>query len=327
MSLRTSLFVVLALLTAACGKSPDTAIAHPGPSVASQPAGRGEPASDRAPEAPASADFDGAATAQSAPAEAPAPAPSRIEESSGDFSPPRTGSGRAVDRSRRPIEDESEVAPRERPGLATLWGEDRDSHVEFVSFRRATSTPFSVARVFYNDEAGVRGMAARSAASDFGDGGRGENGLVSVRLLDEDGDPLPSFEVASRRYVVGEPGKRYSIQIQNHTGSRFEAVASVDGLDVIDGRDGSLGKRGYIVHPFSSVNIDGFRRSLDTVAAFRFGKVGDSYAARKGKARNVGLVGVALFHEVGSMLPTAAEIDRRHGADPFPGRFAQPAGR
>ena len=73
--------------------------------------------------------------------------------------------------------------------------------------------------------------------------------------------------------------------------------------------------------------LDGFRQSTDTVAAFRFGSVRDSYAGKKtGDTRNVGVIGVALFSERGAPPPvwTREEIERRHEADPFPSRFATP---
>jgi hypothetical protein len=64
---------------------------------------------------------------------------------------------------------------------------------------------------------------------------------------------------------------------------------------------------------------------MDEVAAFRFGSVRGSYAARKGNDRNVGVIGVAFFAERGAETPwTRREMDRRNSADPFPGRFASP---
>jgi hypothetical protein len=68
-------------------------------------------------------------------------------------------------------------------------------------------------------------------------------------------------------------------------------------FDALDGKAASLSKRGYVVPAFGSVTIDGFRTSLDTVAAFRFSSVSDSYAGRKGEDRNVGVIGVAFFRE------------------------------
>jgi hypothetical protein len=154
-----------------------------------------------------------------------------------------------------------------------------------------------------------------------------------MRLIDESGRPLPTLETAGRNYVAGEDGARYSIEVSNNTPYRFEAVATVDGLDVIDGRHGSFEKRGYLLRPGGRLVIDGFRQSTETVAAFRFGSVRDSYAARKGDDRNVGVIGVAFFQEAGSQINwrerppsdwTDDEVERRENADPFPGRFASP---
>jgi hypothetical protein len=125
--------------------------------------------------------------------------------------------------------------------------------------------------------------------------------------------------------VVGEPGQRYAIQVSNDSNNRREVVATVDGLDVLDGRPGSYQKSGYLLAPYSALKIDGYRRSLDTVASFRFGSVADSYAEKQGQGANVGVIGVAVFDELGATWPwNEAEIDRRHEASPFPGRFAEP---
>jgi hypothetical protein len=124
---------------------------------------------------------------------------------------------------------------------------------------------------------------------------------------------------------VGRAGERYSIVLSNRTDRRFEAVATVDGLDVINGQPGTLSNRGYLLEPHATLAIDGFRQSDDTVAAFRFGKVVDSYAAQTGSARDVGVIGVAFFAERGD---TAREDEARlrETATPFPGdgRYARP---
>src|SRR5262245_60068175 len=57
-----------------------------------------------------------------------------------------------------------------------------------------------------------------------------------VDLVDQSGNALPTYVSRGRTYVAGERGNRYNIRIQNPTGRRVEAVVSVDGLDVIDGR-------------------------------------------------------------------------------------------
>jgi hypothetical protein len=212
----------------------------------------------------------------------------------------------------------------ERPGLGTEWGETRDSRVSSAPFERQDfSTPFSSARFFYNDESGVRAMLGSGYWERRTDGISTARGAITIRVVDDRGAPLPTFASGGRSYVMGHDGARYAIRIENQTGARFEAVATVDGLDVIDGQPGSFEKRGYLVAPWSTVEIDGFRRSEDQVAAFRFGKVRDSYAAKRGNDRNVGVIGIAVFQERGSAWPwSQRELERRDAADAFPGRFA-----
>lgn len=146
------------------------------------------------------------------------------------------------------------------------------------------------------------------------------SGLVSIGLKDGSGRWLDSWWAGGSRFVAGEQGDRYEIVLRNETGNRVEAMLSVDGLDVMDGRSASFKKRGYIVHPHDTVTVDGFRTSSSTVAAFRFSRVDRSYAALKhGDTRNVGVIGVAVFTE------RDPEDWRRRGANPFPGsRWAAP---
>ena len=118
-----------------------------------------------------------------------------------------------------------------------------------------------------------------------------------VQVIREDGETLPTYAARDRFYVEGLAGQRYTIRVSNPTGHRVEAVVSVDGLDAVDGEAGDLRKRGYIVPAYGTVNVEGFRTSLSDVATFRFSSVDGSYAGQKGKARNVGVIAVALFEE------------------------------
>jgi hypothetical protein len=113
----------------------------------------------------------------------------------------------------------------------------------------------------------------------------------------DEGDTLDTFFQKGRYYVLGAAGQRYNVRVTNPTDHRIEAVVSVDGLDVIDGESGDLRKRGYVVPPHGTVLIEGWRTSLADVASFRFSAVKGSYAGRKGKARNVGVIAVAIFAE------------------------------
>lgn len=224
---------------------------------------------------------------------------------------------------------QSEPSPRERPGLGTSWGERRYSRVRHVAFERANAvSPTGTLAVKYNDRLGSRAMTRHSdyrrmTAAYFDI----SNLDVSVSVRDANGRPLPAIFADGRHYAIGEAGQRYTIMIKNRTGLRLEVVASVDGLDVLDGKAASYSKRGYLIPPYGSVEVTGWRQSASHVAAFRFSSVRDSYAARTGTARNVGVIGVALFHERGSYPRhpwTDDEVRRRHSADPFPNRYAAP---
>jgi hypothetical protein len=119
-----------------------------------------------------------------------------------------------------------------------------------------------------------------------------------VQIITESGETAPTYAHKGRYYVQGNDNERYTIRVTNPTGNRVEAVVTVDGLDVVDGEDGDLKKRGYIVPAYGEVRIEGFRTSLSDVATFRFSSVDNSYAGKKGKSRNVGVVAVAIFEEV-----------------------------
>jgi hypothetical protein len=122
-------------------------------------------------------------------------------------------------------------------------------------------------------------------------------GPYALELIDETGNVLPTYWKGGRTYVLGTKGQRYSLRIRNQSGNRVEFVSSVDGRDALDGRPASWDKRGYIVMPWGEVVIDGFRLDHESVAAFRFSSVRDSYASQMGDAREVGVIGVAVFTE------------------------------
>jgi hypothetical protein len=221
-----------------------------------------------------------------------------------------------------------------RPGLGTAWGEPVAAPVSFEPFVRSSAVPWAELVLHYNDLAGVRAHAddaiaarRRPAPLELAAG----DGALSVALIDDDGRALPGITAADRTLIVGEDGARYRIVVRNATAARFEIVASVDGLDVIDGQPADPDRRGYLVDPYGVLTIAGFRTSDDAVAAFRFGAVADSYAAQTAGDRNVGVVGMAIFTERGTQRGgdppawTRSEIRRRDTADPFPQRdYATP---
>jgi hypothetical protein len=142
-------------------------------------------------------------------------------------------------------------------------------------------------------------------------------GPYELQLL-VDGQPARSFASRGETWVLGQLGQRYTLRIVNRSGQRVEAVVSVDGRDVIDGQPAAPAKGGYLVPAWGSIDIDGWRISHEQAAAFRFSSVADSYAARTGAGRDVGVIGVAIFPEKQLPPPPAIRAPRRLDAPPPP---------
>lgn len=141
-----------------------------------------------------------------------------------------------------------------------------------------------------------------------------------------DGVPVSSIDHRGKTWVEGRCDERYAVRITNHTGERVEVVVSVDGRDVIDGESADyVRKRGYLLGPYESYDIPGYRTTYETAAAFRFSSLAASYAARRGDPRNVGVIGAAFFperHRVTRPHPIAPRRERWGGApspEPFDG--------
>ena len=218
---------------------------------------------------------------------------------------------------------EAQPAP-ERPGLGTTFGEQVYAPISFAPFTRASAQPWAEVLLHYNDADGVAAHAAYLGTRPQPLEVYAGDGSIAVALTDESGRTLPGLEANGRTLIVGADGQRYKIVVRNATTARFEVIASVDGLDVIDGKPADPDRRGYIVDPHDTLVIDGFRTSDANVAAFRFGRVADSYAAQTSGDRNVGVVGLAIFAERGAEW-TPAELQRRDTANPFPSRgYAMP---
>jgi hypothetical protein len=136
------------------------------------------------------------------------------------------------------------------------------------------------------------------------------------------GSPAHTYSFQGETYVLGDEGSRYLLRVHNRSSRRVEAVVTVDGLDVIDGRPGDYAnKRGYLIEAYGYVDIDGWRLNNREAAAFRFAPIGASYAAKTGSARNVGVIGVAVFPEREIPRPVLAPkadyerpVDSREGA-------------
>jgi hypothetical protein len=126
----------------------------------------------------------------------------------------------------------------------------------------------------------------------------GAQPLVQMSVIDRDsGQWLPDVRHHGRSWIAGEPGHRYGVRLTNTTGERVLVVLSVDGVNAVTGETASPSQAGYVLDPWESAEIDGWRKSLDDVAQFVFTDLPDSYAARTGRPFDVGVIGIAVFRE------------------------------
>jgi len=101
-----------------------------------------------------------------------------------------------------------------------------------------------------------------------------------------------------RTFIEGREGSEYQIRIRNGSHKKLLAIAAVDSINVVTGdvSDGYKG-RGYIIQPYDSVTIKGYRESDNTVGAFKFTNKHSSYASEKGFEKNSGIIAVNLIEE------------------------------
>jgi hypothetical protein len=127
---------------------------------------------------------------------------------------------------------------------------------------------------------------------------RAQPGIVDLQVVNrETGQVLPVWGQGGRQFVAGDQGERYSLRVANHTDGRVLVVLSVDGVNIIGGETAGYNGRGYILGPYETADIRGWRKSETEIAAFAFTALPHSYAALTGRPTNVGVIGMAVFKE------------------------------
>lgn len=128
--------------------------------------------------------------------------------------------------------------------------------------------------------------------------------LVDIDIVDRDtGQWLPEYAYRGNTWVPGEPGNRYAVRLTNTSSERVLVVLSVDGVNAISGQTADPAQTGYVLAPWQSAEIAGWRKSMDDIAQFYFTDLPDSYAARTERPDNVGVIGIAVFRERQRNIP------------------------
>ncbi|HWR58540.1 MAG TPA: hypothetical protein VN328_06600 [Thermodesulfovibrionales bacterium] len=134
-------------------------------------------------------------------------------------------------------------------------------------------------------------------------------GKVDVEIVSEGNGVLPTIPFRNylegrtrtiKRYLEARSGENYSIVLKNNMPERVGVVLAVDGRNIITGKRSSLKshEKMYILEPFGSAKLEGWRTDGNTVHTFYFTPMSDSYAVRTfGDSSAIGVIAVAVFRE------------------------------
>jgi hypothetical protein len=121
---------------------------------------------------------------------------------------------------------------------------------------------------------------------------------VSVALDGRAASLYPAPDGSGRYYLEARTGSRYSVSLANRTGERLGIVLSVDGLNAVSGERETQRGRMYVLDPWQTTSVQGWRTSLSDIRQFTFVDERRSYAARSGKANEkMGWIEVAVYRE------------------------------
>lgn len=172
--------------------------------------------------------------------------------------------------------------------LGTKWGDEVNSPVKTISAERMSNEPIAELQLRYAAKA-FTGKSVNSISI--------VAGKISFSVIDDQGQTLPLYRDHQQYYLKAKDGQSYQLKYVNHTDRAYEVIASVDGLDVLNGSMASKYHAGYLLYPHRILVIEGFRKSDRAVASFTFGTPEDSYAANssQGSENNTGIIGVSIF--------------------------------
>ena len=126
---------------------------------------------------------------------------------------------------------------------------------------------------------------------------RPQYGSFGVEVL-VGGSPLDVMYGRGRRYVEAREGAEYELLVRNPLPVRVAVALSVDGLNTIDARRTSAWESSkWVIEPYGTIRVSGWQMSSSRARRFYFTTERDSYAARLGRASNLGVITAVFFRE------------------------------
>ncbi len=112
------------------------------------------------------------------------------------------------------------------------------------------------------------------------------------------GYPLEAIYGRGRRYVEASEGAEYELVVRNPLPVRVAVALSVDGLNTIDARRTSSWESSkWVIEPYGTVRIKGWQTSSTSARRFYFTTERDSYAAKLGRASDLGVITAVFYRE------------------------------
>lgn len=145
---------------------------------------------------------------------------------------------------------------------------------------------------------------------------------MQVEILNSSGSAFKQIHHNNQTYATVPNSGEYSIKLINNSPHQRMAVVSVDGINVIDGKDAGYDGSGYVIPAWQSTTIKGFLRSNSECAKFSLTESEGSYAAQTGRGtQNTGVIGVAVFDEKPKPVlfqPPIVIHEHHHHSKPLP---------
>ncbi|WP_218689318.1 hypothetical protein [Psychrobacter sp. BF1] len=211
-----------------------------------------------------------------------------------------------------PISESSMQTASKSERLGTQWGDEVNSPVTSVNLRRTGERPIEQMQLYYADK-NYSGRAINSMSL--------VAGKIDFSVATDRGN-LSLYRDNGHYYVQGHAGQAYRLVYKNNSPNTYEVVASVDGLNVIDGSAASRYATGYVLAPNKQLVIEGFRKNKSAVASFIFSKPENAYAANtdSGSINNTGVIGAVIYQLYDPSRPRAQNLQ----AFPADNGYAKP---
>jgi hypothetical protein len=122
--------------------------------------------------------------------------------------------------------------------------------------------------------------------------------LVNFKVV-VGGRAVQEFNKEGNVFVEGRQGSNFELELANLTGRKLLVHPTVDGLSAMTGKEASKNdsSNGYVLPPYSTMRVPGWRLDDDAVAKFYFAGAGQSYAEKQGGGADKGVIAAAIWEE------------------------------